>query len=65
MIGAFKLNRNYQSIKKERYSNRRIPIESRINLSGYRINIDDKKIDLTNAFQNEIRNLPLHYEDGR
>lgn len=64
-IGAFKLNNNYQRIRKERFTNRRIPIETRLNITGYLIEVDDRKIALTNAFQHEIRHLPSNYEDSK
>lgn len=65
LVGAFKLSKYYGELKKERYSNRRIPIESRINITGYLISLNDSKMALTNAFQNEINNLPTNYEDSR
>lgn len=65
LIGAFKLNKNYQRIRKERFANQRIPDESRINITGYLITLDDSKISLTNAFLNEINSLPLNYEDSK
>lgn len=64
-IGAFKLNNNYLQIKKERLSNRRFTTESRINITGYLISLNESKMALTNAFQNEINNLPANYEDNR
>lgn len=63
-IGAFKLNHNYQTIRKERITSRRIPIESRINITGYLINVNQSRLALSNAFQNEVANLPASYDDG-
>ena len=65
-VGAFKLNNNYQQIRKERLANKRISIESRIYLNGYLIKVDSNKtLPLTNALQSEINNLPRNYEDNR
>ena len=63
-IGALKLNHNYQTILKERISSRRMPIESRINITGYLINVNHSRLALSNAFQNEINNLPASYDDA-
>lgn len=63
-IGAFKLNNNYQQIRKERLSARRMPLESRINITGYVIRVNQSRLALSNALQNEIASLPASYDDA-
>lgn len=63
-IGAFKLNNNYQQIRKERLSSRRIALESRINITGYLIRVNQSRLALSTALQNEISNLPASYDEG-